>query len=164
MRYASRILPAKIARISIIARKPGVFGACFVCDVMLLRDFCGRPKTRDPYGGIWKMKPTPHPKPFKSALRPHIAMINKLRGGRWSWPDISKYLAEECGVRVDPSTLRKFYKRTQREKLPLGFEISSEKRAEECPRMPANGRELMPANARECPDLRAIKPPGNPWK
>jgi hypothetical protein len=66
------------------------------------------------------LKPIPHPPPFQSALWPHLDLIRKLRLSRKSWPAIADELAA-LGVRIDRSALRKFFKRAQKGKPPLGF-------------------------------------------
>jgi hypothetical protein len=67
-----------------------------------------------------QLKPIPHPPPFQSAPWPHLELIRKLRLSRESWPAIADELAA-LGVRIDRSALRKFFKRAQKGKPPLGF-------------------------------------------
>jgi hypothetical protein len=67
------------------------------------------------------MKPTSHPKPFQSQLWPYLNEIRRLRKERATWPAIAAELGER-GVTLDPWTIRRFFKRAQSGKLPLGFE------------------------------------------
>jgi hypothetical protein len=48
-------------------------------------------------------------------------MIRKMRLARRSWPEIARELGR-LGVTIDRSAVRKFFKRAQGGKLPLGFE------------------------------------------
>jgi hypothetical protein len=67
------------------------------------------------------MKPTSHPKPFQSQLWPYLNEIRRLRKERATWPAIAAELGQR-GVTLDPWTIRRFFKRAQSGKLPLGFE------------------------------------------
>jgi len=67
------------------------------------------------------MKPTSHPKPFQSQLWPYLNEIRRLRKGRATWPAIAAELGQR-GVTLDPWTIRRFFKRAQSGKVPLGFE------------------------------------------
>ena len=73
------------------------------------------------------MKDLPHPKPFHSALWPHLDEIRKMRLARRSWPEIADKL-RESGVRIDRSSVQKFFKRAQKSKVPLGFSDGVEPR------------------------------------
>ena len=66
------------------------------------------------------LKPIPHPKPFQSQLWPHLDLIRKLRLSRRSWPEIAAELST-VGIRMNPWAIRRFFKRAQGRKLPLGF-------------------------------------------
>ena len=66
------------------------------------------------------MKGIPHPKPFQSALWPHLGLIRKLRLGRKTWPEIGAEL-EKLGVKVHPDTVGHFFRRAQKARLPVGF-------------------------------------------
>jgi len=70
----------------------------------------------------------PHPRPFQSALWPHLDLIRKLRLGRKTWPEIGAEL-EKLGVSVHPDTVGHFFRRAQKAKLPLGFQEGMEARA-----------------------------------
>jgi hypothetical protein len=67
------------------------------------------------------MKPTSHPKPFQSQLWPYLNEIRRLRKERATWPAIAAELGQR-GVTLDPWTIRRFFKRAQTGKVPLGFE------------------------------------------
>ena len=67
------------------------------------------------------MKPTSHPKPFQSQLWPYLNEIRRLRKRRATWPAIAAELGQR-GVTLDPWTIRRFFKRAQSGKVPLGFE------------------------------------------
>jgi hypothetical protein len=67
------------------------------------------------------MKPIPHPKPFQSALWPHLPLIRKLRLARKTWPEVAEEL-DKLGVSINRSTVRRFFERFQKRKeLPSGF-------------------------------------------
>jgi hypothetical protein len=70
--------------------------------------------------GRFELKPIPHPKPFQSQLWPHLDLIRKLRLSRRSWPEIAAELST-VGIRMNPWAIRRFFKRAQGRKLPLGF-------------------------------------------
>jgi hypothetical protein len=70
---------------------------------------------------LFTMKPTSHPKPFQSQLWPYLDEIKRLRKERATWPAIAAGLGQR-GVTLDPWTIRRFFKRAQSGKLPLGFE------------------------------------------
>ena len=70
---------------------------------------------------FFTMKPTSHPKPFQSQLWPYLKEIRRLRKERATWPAIAAELGQH-GVTLDPWTIRRFFKRAQSGKLPLGFE------------------------------------------
>jgi hypothetical protein len=68
------------------------------------------------------LKPPPHPAPFQSALWEHVDLIRKLRLARKTWPKIAAELGR-MGVRINRSTVRRFFKRLQgRKEMPLGLE------------------------------------------
>ena len=68
------------------------------------------------------MKPPPHPAPFQSALWEHVDLIRKLRLARKTWPQIAAELGR-MGVRINRSSVRRFFKRLQdRKEMPLGLE------------------------------------------
>jgi len=67
------------------------------------------------------MKPIPHPRPFQSALWPHLPLIRKLRLARKTWPEVSEELSK-LGVSINRSTVRRFFERVRkRRELPSGF-------------------------------------------
>ena len=74
------------------------------------------------------MKYIPHPRPFQSALWPHLDLIRKLRLGRKTWPEVGAEL-EKLGVSVHPDTIGHFFRRAQKAKLPLGFSEGAEAKA-----------------------------------
>jgi hypothetical protein len=64
----------------------------------------------------------PHPAPFQSELWDHVELIRKLRLARKTWPDIAIELGR-LGLRIDRSSVRRFFKRLQeRKQMPLGLE------------------------------------------
>ena len=68
------------------------------------------------------MKPPPHPAPFQSALWEHVELIRKRRLARKTWPAIAAEL-ERIGVRINRSSVRRFFKRLQdRKEMPLGLQ------------------------------------------
>ena len=68
------------------------------------------------------MSPIPHPAPFQSQLWEHVELIRKLRLARKTWPQIAAELGR-MGVRINRSSVRRFFKRLQdRKEMPLGLE------------------------------------------
>ena len=101
------------------------------------------------------MKPTSHPKPFQSQLWPYLKEIRRLRKGRATWPAIAAELGQR-GVTLDPWTIRRFFKRAQSGKVPLGFEEP------QCPLPVVPGGKLPPiGNGRD--PLLEVSPERSPW-
>jgi len=68
------------------------------------------------------LSPIPHPAPFQSQLWEHVELIRKLRLARKTWPQIAAELGR-MGVRINRSSVRRFFKRLQdRKEMPLGLE------------------------------------------
>jgi hypothetical protein len=101
------------------------------------------------------MKPTSHPKPFQSQLWPYLNEIRRLRKGRATWPAIAAELGQR-GVTLDPWTIRRFFKRAQSGKVPLGFEEP------QYPLPVVPGGKLPPiGNGRD--PLLEVSPERSPW-
>ena len=101
------------------------------------------------------MKPTSHPKPFQSQLWPYLNEIRRLRKERATWPAIAAELRQR-GVTLDPWTIRRFFKRAQSGKVPLGFEEP------QYPPPVVPGGKLPPiGNGRD--PLLEVSPERSPW-
>jgi len=98
------------------------------------------------------MEPIPHPKPFQSALWPHLPLIRKLRLARKTWPEVAAELAG-LGVHMNPWAIGRFFKRAQKGKLPAGFE---ERNKNDIPEVPLKFEIVDP--------LLAEIPQDSPWK
>jgi hypothetical protein len=103
----------------------------------------------------FKMKPTPHPKPFQSQLWPYLNEIRRLRKGRATWPAIAAELGQR-GVTLDPWTIRRFFKRAQSAKVPLGFEDPQYD-------PPAARRGKLPPIGNRRDPLLEVSPERSPW-
>jgi hypothetical protein len=101
------------------------------------------------------MKPTSHPKPFQSQLWPYLNEIKRLRKERATWPAIAAQLGQR-GVTLDPWTIRRFFKRAQSGKVPLGFEEP------QYPLPVVPGGKLPPISNRRDP-LLEVSPERSPW-
>jgi hypothetical protein len=101
------------------------------------------------------MKPTSHPKPFQSLLWPYLNEIRRLRKERATWPAIAAELGQH-GVTLDPWTIRRFFKRAQSGKLPLGFEEPQSRR-------PVIPRGELPPVGNEGDLLLKVRPEPSPW-
>jgi hypothetical protein len=101
------------------------------------------------------MKPASHPKPFQSQLWPYLNEIRRLRKERATWPAIAAELGQR-GVTLDPWTIRRFFKRAQSGKVPLGFEEP------QYPLPVAPGGKLPPIGNRRDP-LLEVSPERSPW-
>src|ERR1700758_640093 len=63
------------------------------------------------------------PRPWRSLLLPHLDEIRAMRRARRTWREIAADLRSMHGIKIAPSNVYRFFKRTgQRKKLPLGFE------------------------------------------
>jgi hypothetical protein len=101
------------------------------------------------------MKPTSHPKPSQSLLWPYLNEIKRLRKERATWPAIAAELGQR-GVTLDPWTIRRFFKRAQSGKLPLGFE-------EPQSRPPVVPRGKLPPIGHEGDPLLEVSSEPSPW-
>ena len=80
-------------------------------------------------------KPIPHPKPWQSACWPHVELIRERRLARASWPEIAEEL-RGLGVNMTPQAIGRFFKRSKKQKRPLGWdqEVAPEPRASAQPK------------------------------
>jgi hypothetical protein len=101
------------------------------------------------------MKPTSHPKPFQSQLWPYLNEIGRLRKARATWPAIAAELGQR-GVTLDPWTIRRFFKRAQSGKVPLGFE------EQQCP-LPVVPEGKLPPIGNGRDPLLEVNPERSPW-
>src|SRR5438309_630886 len=79
------------------------------------------PKTPKPQTAR-KPAPREHPGPWGSVLWDHLDEIRALRRKRKRWEDIALHLEKERGVKLTSRSIRNFFARAVKAKLPLGFE------------------------------------------
>ena len=68
-----------------------------------------------------KRMPYGHPKPYESALWPHLDTIRLLRRQRKTWAAIAAHLEQGHGLKTSIRAVHKFFKRASGARIPLGF-------------------------------------------
>jgi hypothetical protein len=64
--------------------------------------------------------PLKHPAPHQSALWPHWQFIGQARRSKKTWRLIAAELKDSYGITITAGTVRNFFKRASKGRLPLG--------------------------------------------
>ena len=108
------------------------------------------------------MKPIPHPAPFQSRLWEHAELIRKLRLARKTWPEIAAELGR-MGLRINRSSVRRFFKRLQdRKQMPIGLEQKAVRAGSGT--VSDNSPNLPPINANGVDPLLLPLESDDPWR